>query len=417
MTATLSVWRNSGAWFWLSFLLSVLFLFFCNITLWTFSPWQTAAQLKEYGVLSGVIVAFFYLAIKAFQGTFLVKISPVKVWSYFLPIALLLEILLLGQPHLASHGLLFAQLSSGFWWADYPGEYAILLKRAVVPALAHLCGFNESTYVYFWLLLYFLACWLAIRWLVEIGFTFLECFSILTSSIFAYWLIAPGYSEVLVFIGALYCLQRPTSLLEKLVIFTLALGTHEVAACLVFSSVLLASHPRDREEWLSVLLLMVPANVVVGIVNQHLQGSARPGESLVAGGHLVYWYLFHRPIAALAGIMVAYKLYWLPVIGFGSQSRYRWLTCGVLLSLPLVALGTDTSRLVQFSSLAMLLLVSKIVADWSPKSRNLLAGANLIVPSFYCAINSPVLWGWGLYSLYMRLISLTGFHLGHLWLR
>ncbi len=408
--------KGRATGFFIVLFLSAGFLFVCNLNLYSSPHRHAVAMVKKYGVMSGLVLGLAYLVPAFVRGSFSAHVPWRKVSIHFVLIAGLLAALLLQRPHVTSFGVNFAQLTSNYWSADYTDSHTVLLKRVAMPALAHLCGFNEKTYFYFWFLIYLVALWLAVRWLMEKGLTFLECLSILTSSIFAFELIIPGYPEVLVLALALYCLQKSTGFLEKAVILTLALATHEIAAGFIFIGVIMGSPKKDREEWSMIFPCAILIDLVVTFISQVLQHGARPGETLLVGGMLPWQWMLRRPLCTVLGVFIAYKLYWLVVIRAWWRPSHRIGAGAVLLSLPLIFLGTDTSRLVQFSSLSLFMLVPNVISEWSSRTRLFLALANLGIPSIYLASNASPCWGWGLYSIYLKIFQSLGFqHGGIVW--
>jgi len=401
--------KGRAACFSITLFLCASFLFICNLNLYTSPHRHAIAMVKKYGVIFGLVLGLAYLLPAFARGSFSSHVPWRKVLIYFSLIAGLLVALLLQRPHVTSYGINFAQLTSNYWSADYTGERSILLKRVAMPALAHLCGFSERTYFYFWFLIYLVALWLAVRWLMGKGLTFLECLSLLTSSIFAYELIIPGYTEVLILALTLYCLQKSTGFLEKMVIFTLAMATHEIAASFIFISVIIGSPKRDREEWFLIFPCIVLIDLFVTFISQVLQHGARPGETMIVGGLLPYQYILQHPLNMLLGVFIAYKLYWLVVIRAWGLSSQRILAGAVLLSLPLIFLGIDTSRLIQFSSLGLFMLVPNVISKWSSQTRTFLALANLGIPSIYFGSMGAPVWGGGFYSIYLKVLQSLGF--------
>jgi hypothetical protein len=398
--------RSIRPGFFLLLLLSALFLFICNLTVHTFPQWTAATLVKKYGVMVGLIAAFIFLGWRSTRAGFFTPVAFEKLAFYLTLIAAALAVLILGRPHLFSLGETFAQLSSNYWSNDFTSYYSVLMKRVALPALAHLLGFRETTYLYFWFAIYLVALGLAVRLLIAQGLHLLECLSLLTSSIFAFSLVAPGYNEIL---------QKPTTFLEKWVILLLAMATHEVAACVIFSSVILGSREEDQREWFLVFPTVIALVLFADLATAILQHGAALSETITIKGKTPLQWIRLNPRALPIGIFIAYKLYWLTLVPAWLQPRLRVLVLGVLLSLPLILLGTDVSRLIQFTSLTLFLLVPQVVGGWSRRTRLILAAANLLIPSFFILCNVSPVWGGGLYSWNLRWIDALGIHCGTVW--
>jgi len=55
-----------------------------------------------------------------------------------------------------------------------------------------------------------------------------------------------------------------------------------------------------------------------------------------------------------------------------------------------------------------------VISEWSVDVRRNLAAANLLIPSFYAPSNWTPLWGWGVYSFYLKVLTTLGVHAGTL---
>lgn len=311
---------------------------------------------------------------------------------------------LIGAPHLISHGDSFASLSLNYWDMSDPSNLA---RRITVPVLAHLLWLDGSRYLYFWYAL-FTATWIvAIKFLADLDLRALEILSISTSSIVAYLLIVPGYNEVLVFLfGMIACRQRLTDPL-KFVLLSLMIGAHEIATAFVLAAIILqATSPAERRRWIILGAACFAAYAIGYALNWNLTLDAAfntayrpsPGSTETS-----FDWLTGHPWRAIAGIAIAYKLYWLLVIlalsgWFGRQIALTAVL--TLAAIPLMLIATDVSRMVQFTSLSLFLLAPGILKHASASLRTGLAFANLACPSFYISSNWVPMTGNGLYSLY-----------------
>jgi hypothetical protein len=311
---------------------------------------------------------------------------------------------LIGAPHLISHGDSFASLSLNYWDMSDPSNLA---RRITVPVLAHLLWLDGPLYLYFWYAL-FIATWIvAIKFLSDLDLSALEILSISTSSIIAYLLIVPGYNEVLVFLfGMIACRRRLTDPL-KFILLSLMVGAHEIATAFVLAAIILqAKSPAERQRWIILGAACFAAYAIGYALNWNLTFDAAfntayrpsPGSTETS-----FDWLTGHPWRAIAGIAIAYKLYWLVVMLAlsGWFGRHNVLAAALTLAaVPLILIATDVSRMVQFTSLSLFLLAPVILKHARPSTRTGLALANLACPSFYISSNWVPMTGNGLYSLY-----------------
>jgi hypothetical protein len=326
----------------------------------------------------------------------------VSDWRYIAVFAALF--CLIGAPHLISHGDSFASLSVNYWDMSDPSNLA---RRITVPVLAHLLWLDGPLYLYFWYALFIVTWIVAIKFLSDLDLSALEILSISTSSIVAYLLIVPGYNEVIVFLfGMIACRQRLSDPL-KFILLSLMVGAHEIATVFVLAAIVLqAKSVTERRSWIILGGICFAAYAIGYALNWDLTLDAAfntayrpsPGSTETS-----FDWLTGHPWRAIAGIGVAYKLYWLVVVLAlsGWFGRRNSLTAAVTLAaLPLILIATDVSRMVQFTSLSLFLLAPLILRQARPPTRAGLALANLACPSFYISSNWVPMTGNGLYSLY-----------------
>jgi hypothetical protein len=322
--------------------------------------------------------------------------------------------LLIGGGRLVSHGDGYARMTTDFITL---GAISPLSRRVVMSGLAHLIGIGPRGYVVFWYVVFFTACCMANLWLKARGLGWLERLSILTSSIFGYLLVAPGYSEVFVFLCGIYCLNAKLARVEKVVLAALMFGAHEVATVFVAFPIIVLAADDDRTEWTTIFLSLLAVYAfgyalnwrfdLAGALSIAVKPSADAAESSLQ-------LLLGNPWIALLAVGEAYKLYWIAVVwGWRGRQPREWiLTAGIVVALPLMLIATDVSRLVQFGSLAFLPVATDTLSRWPPRQRHWLAVANLAVPTFYAATNAPPLWGTGWYSAYVVIGHAVGLSLG-----
>ncbi len=319
---------------------------------------------------------------------------------------------LIGVHGLVSNGVDYRHMATDYWNAD---PFNATSRRIGLPALAHVLGLEGSAYTLFWYAVLFATFAAAMRLLDARRLSRLEALSVLSSSILAYALVGPGYGDVFVLLLGLVAVQCRLGPVDKIAVGTLMIATHETMTPFVAAAVVLVDEREDRREWIAVFGLLYLAFIASYALTWHrdlahaVMTAGRPSPQ--AGPSTLDWVRSHPGLAAL-GTVIAYKLYWLPVL-MALRRRGVWpMSVAALASLPLILLGSDTSRLVQFSSLALFFAVSAELGTWPTSARRVLALANLFVPSLYVAVNAGLLWGPGLYSAYLRGAEAAGLQLG-----
>jgi hypothetical protein len=305
-----------------------------------------------------------------------------------------------GAGSLASHGRMFAIMAGDFWHGD---PYFAFTRRPAVSAIAHVFGFSQSSYIFFWYALFFACLCVLQRLLAERGLSFWERLSILTSSIAAYLLIVPGYNEAFVFFCAAACWRHRLSLAEKLLVGALMLGAHEVATVFAAAFLIGEAEPQDRRGWLAAFGFLYAAYVLGYAINWGFDVQAgltlavKPTPKEAASS--LQW-VVQQKLRFVGGMLIAYKLLWLLVARAATTDRrQRYRVVCILATLPLTLVATDTSRLVQFGSLSFILLAADMLQHVRPVFRRLLVWANLAMPSLYIATNNVPAVGKGLYLL------------------
>ncbi len=322
--------------------------------------------------------------------------------------------LLIGVSALVSNGVTYAEMASNYWLTDPFGSTS---RRIGLPVLANVLGFEKNGYVFFWYGVLFVSVASGLALLDRGRLTGIETLSLLSSSILAYAFVGPGYSEVFVLmIGCCAILVR-TSLVEKIVMGALMLSTHETATALTALAIVVKAEGEERAEWLTVFGALYGIFVAAYLFTwrgEVVQALLTAGKPSPGAGETAPGLVLAHPGRALLGIGFAYKLYWILVPAGLAQPTLRPLAFAVLAALILAVIGTDTSRLVEFGSLAFFLLATGILPGWPRRLRIALAVANLVVPSLYVATNAEPLWGDGFYSAYLHEAKAVGWNWGRL---
>jgi hypothetical protein len=209
----------------------------------------------------------------------------------------------------------------------------------------------------------------------------------------AYLLIVPGYNEVIVFLfGMIACRRRLTDPM-KFILLSLMVGAHEIATTFVLAAIILqAKSTEERRSWIMLGGLCFAAYAIGYALNWDLtldtafNTAYRPSPGSTETS---FDWLAGHPWRAIAGIGVAYKLYWLVVVVafWGWYGRQNLGAAALsLASVPLILIATDVSRMVQFTSLSLFLLAPVILKQARPP--------------LYISSNWVPMTGNGLYSLY-----------------
>ncbi|HXG01565.1 MAG TPA: hypothetical protein VNL69_12285, partial [Bacteroidota bacterium] len=119
-------------------------------------------------------------------------------------------------------------------------------------------------------------------------------------------------------------------------------------------------------------------------------------------------YIVRNPTAALVGIAVAYKLFWIVTataavraLKGGEPTVARTIIACTFVPLVVIPFAVDTSRFAGFGFLGLLSAVRYVVDQkvLAGRTLDLVAIINLLIPSVYVGLNSGVAMFPGLYSL------------------
>jgi len=274
-------------------------------------------------------------------------------------------------------------------------------RRVLMPAAAHLLGFRgPHLYWLFSLVLTFTEVWL-IAWTLwhplrqaQLNNTrrFLWLASLLSSSFVIYHFQFPGYPDVLLFVLVLAVVSSEASPMAYCAGMALSLAAHEGAAVI----------------WLPIALFLLPKmerSIALGTASLYgafwLIGSWCGSSDAIAahsvGGRAAWEYLKSELGWAVLGVFFSFKLLWiLSLYGIWGMVRKgeRWLALAASASLAfpfvLAVVAVDTSRLVGFGFLGLLIPLNEILAKqgFSQRWLTYLLGANLLVPSYYVGTNT-----------------------------
>lgn len=289
-----------------------------------------------------------------------------------------------------------------------------LHRRLLEVALAYYLHLNGALYILLHaaLVLGFLMLLRAGLRLQGLEPSFLEFLSLAGSAFVVHQFQYPGYPDVLVLILAWCFLLTEAGAHGRLVLATLALLAHEALAVAVVGPLLLYLPPRER--WGLAALAWLYG--VFWAANFGFNPLAGWGLQVNYLGHSGPALLLARPWVVLAGIAVAFKLLWLPLLVYLGQ---RWRQEGLravgpaaaplLAALVLCVVSYDTSRM---AGMGFVTLLIALVALWHRLGRwprLALFVLNLAIPSVYISpvVDHPwgVAWSQGGYSAYNGFVS------------
>ncbi len=318
-------------------------------------------------------------------------------------LAVLATISFLVFPHpLSSMGFGY-----GFMSLDpYGPNPALFTRRLLMPAWADALGLQG---VLFYLLFSWALTWALVTALIvwlrreRIHLGPLGLVSLCTASFVFFSLQMPGYPDHLVFLLLLLSFLATTSAPARLACIALAIAAHEAALLPAALLAVFVLRGPERRLWIALTVLYVA--LLFGF--SRLTGASPADANLAANEQAPWAYVLDHPERFVVGLAVAWKLLWLlPALAFLGALRHRsWreglavcgLTAGIL---PLLLVATDTSRLVAFTLPGILLALVLLFRD-RPPSRpfQILFALNLLIPSFYCAVNGEWTSAPGLYRL------------------
>jgi hypothetical protein len=286
--------------------------------------------------------------------------------------------------------------------------FSIESKRFLLPFLGHIFLFRGEV-LYFLLHLaciFSLICLIQI-WLISHGVQlhFYQLVSLLTSSFIMHQFQVVGNPEVLVFISLLLCITFPLSNISKLSLLVIALLAHEAS---LFISPILSLFIFDRKRTILIFYTICIIYLIFWIAGHGLNIENAFNSHNVEDSNALQW-LVRYPKREFIGLFFSYKALWLLiitalVISFRKKQNKMAMQIILLLSASLIMTlaGIDTSRLMGWSFIALLLSVKIIYTENSyiPIAfSHIIYMVNIVIPSLYVYLNSGVVNFPGLYNL------------------
>ncbi len=278
-------------------------------------------------------------------------------------------------------------------------------KRLLVPFIANMlfCRgyllYNLFSVVLIVATIFFLK-----RWFTEknIKITPLNFLSVLTSSFMIFHFQYTGYVDILVFLLFIILTTYTFDVRTKLAVLTLALLTHEASIFIIIPYIIFMVPKAEKKYCISLLILYL---FTYTLFSKTSLPSLYEHHAVISGASSMA-YLSNNISRAVWGILIAYKLLWCYIF----MALYRAWRSGALFEMmkvfffifaPFIMLNmVDTSRLIGYGFLGLLFSLSylhqKKVLDLA--KNNMMFLGNLLIPSFYCGLNTGIVFPIGLYG-------------------
>ncbi len=306
---------------------------------------------------------------------------------------------------LRSLGDSYARLSL----SPFDEPFGIFYRRLLMAGLANTVGLSGYVlYLLFSILLTVVLVYLVLSFFQKNGvrLSIQTLLSLFTSSFVLYGFEMPGYPDQLAMIFLLLMILLPESPYGRLSLVALSLATHETSMLMILPVAFVTFTKRERYGliWLvAAYALLAVAGLrfdVVRLFTTHAYFDVT--------GNSAWDYLITHPLLAMAGILVAFKLFW--IVGCvaaikawrNAERSVAWsILTPMLLPLVIIPFAVDTSRFAGFGFLGLLVALQYVVERevLKPKALNTIAIVNLILPSVYVGLNSGVQMFPGLYHV------------------
>ncbi|MCK9408682.1 MAG: hypothetical protein M0R68_06065 [Bacteroidetes bacterium] len=274
-------------------------------------------------------------------------------------------------------------------------------QRLLMPSIAYFLQLKGPVLYFFFSLFVTLLMFLLVHlFFITRGITLsrLELTSLGTSSFLMTQLQIPGYTEQLALVFILLLFIIPTTTMGRLSLAVLSLLAHEISIVpLAFISLMYFT--RKENMMLATLVFFYCFFWIASFGgNISLLLSVRD----VYGKSGWMWAVEH-PYRLLAGIALSYKLLW-GIIGFAIikfQNLRVPLAGFILIAIAFTIIGVDTSRLMGFGILSLLIalfLMKEYFTELGMKYKYVLIG-NIIVPTFFIGTNIGIALVNGIYSV------------------
>ncbi|MBC8504821.1 MAG: hypothetical protein ISR58_07790 [Anaerolineales bacterium] len=281
--------------------------------------------------------------------------------------------------------------------------------RLLMPFLANFVFlYGKFFYFIFFVLLIFVLIIITTYWLLhqDLGINTFQLISICTSSFIMYQFQLPGYPDVLLHILLLASIAFQFSNNSKIALLVLSLLTHESS---LFITSILSIFILDKKSLVKFYGIFV-IYLLFWVSGYGFDLSAALASHRYDNINSLQWVL-QNPLREVLGIFFSYKLLWLFIIfsflyliKVNQKKKALLISLLVLSSIFMTLLAVDTSRLVGWSFIGLLLSVQTIhrmtLKGWRKKILNSIYIVNLMIPSIHYSLNVEPKWSKGLYVLY-----------------
>lgn len=281
-------------------------------------------------------------------------------------------------------------------------------RRILMPVLAHQLHLDGIFYGVFHWIVALSAFALTSIYLERKGLILsrLELASLYTTGIFATALGLPGHGEILVLWFTLFAMldfdRTGSSGIVQPVCFALALLTHETAAVLAFGTLTVTYFDR---RFLPHFLGLLALYLVIWLASFGFDQNSATAAQLTGGASNLDRFVRTVPMAFFS-LFASYKLTLVAAAAaIASLVMARHLRPALLIAMALgggfalTAIATDYTRMVAFGGFAMLIALPVALKPLSPRTRMMLASANLLIPTLYVAARHGAVTYHGLYGL------------------
>jgi hypothetical protein len=268
----------------------------------------------------------------------------------------------------------------------------LIYKRVLMPYVAYVLQWKGIVFYR----LFSLLCTYGVLYLTilffkrkEINISFLGLLSIGTSSYVATQFQSPGYTEPLSFILLLLLFVVPMGTAARLSVVTLSLFAHEASAFILVPLVFLLFS--RKEAWITIAVIVL---FYAGWIASFGFDISAALASHNMGGESGFAWVLREPLYEIMGIGIAFKILWVVIVAALFSRTRDALFVGAMLCAGIVMtfLGTDTSRMMGFAFLALLVSLTAVLRSQflSTKKQQILFAVNIMIPSVYIAVNAGI---------------------------
>ena len=306
-----------------------------------------------------------------------------------------------------SHGIVHAQMSAN----PFDQVTGYHYRRIFVPALAYYLHLGDFLFIVFSLFMTFSLILVLLAWFRRSGsrLNTFQYISIFSSGFVIYQFQFPGYVEQFVLILAVISIICPMSRWDRGALVAIMLATHETAALFIVLPFILFVYPQE-ERRLHFVIFFLYSFLYLANFNFSIRELVHAQTAF--SGTSSFQYLADSPQLAATGILFSYKLLWflffISACLMARARNYRLL--GITLFMVFfpflqIPLGVDTSRLLAFGYLGMLVAIAYCHERMNRSLFNAILLLNLLFPSYYVALNAGIIRRPGLYSSVYGLFS------------